>query len=265
MRLPIVAGNWKMNLGRVDQALAFVRRIRYPLNQIDGVQVVLCPPFTVLTALADVLRPTGIALGAQTMHWDDRGAYTGEISPSMLADLCDFVILGHSERRSGVVVSPEPESSGTFEGDSAINRKVHGALQHSLQPIVCVGENLEQHEAGRTGEYVGGQVRAALAGLTPEQVARCVIAYEPIWAIGTGRAAAPADVNRVIGLDIRGAIADVFGEKVARAVRAQYGGSVTVDNIAAFMAMPEVDGALVGGASLTTDFVELVRRAAAAS
>ena len=251
IRRPIIAGNWKMNLGRVDEALAFVRRIRYRLNEIEGVDRVLCPPFTVLVAVAEVLRPTRIGLGAQTVHWEDQGAYTGEISLAMLAELCQYVILGHSERRAA-----------NNESDATVNRKVRAALAHGLTPIICVGENLAQNEAGQTNEFVGTQVRAALAGLTAEQARRCVIAYEPLWAIGTGKAATPADANRVIGLTVRGAIAEMFGEATAQVVRVQYGGSVNVENIAAFMAMPEVDGALVGGASLKLDFVELVRRAA---
>jgi len=263
LRRPIIAGNWKMHLGRVDEALAFVRRIRYPLSQIEGVERVLCPPFTVLPAVAEILRPTPIRLGAQTMHWEDHGAYTGEISPAMLAGLCRYVILGHSERRTGRVAFPDGDAGGGAESDAAVNRKVHTALAHGLTPIICVGENLAQNEAGQTGEFVGGQVRAALAGLTAPQARRCVIAYEPLWAIGTGKAATPADANRVIGLTIRGAIAGAFGEATAQAVRVQYGGSVNVGNIAAFMAMPDVDGALVGGASLRADFVELVRRAMA--
>lgn len=253
-----------MNLGRVDDALAFVRGIRFPLNQTVGVERVLCPPFTVLAAVAEILRPTGIRLGAQTMHWDENGAYTGEISPSMLADWCQYVILGHSERRTGRVAFPEPDKGSTVESDAAVNRKVHAALTHDLRPIVCVGENLAQNEAGQTHEFVGRQVRGALAGLTPVQIRQCVIAYEPLWAIGTGRAASPADANRVIGLSIRGALSDLFGEAVAQAVPVQYGGSVNIGNIGSFMAMPEVDGALVGGASLKADFVELVRLAAEA-
>jgi triosephosphate isomerase len=264
VRFPIIAGNWKMNLGRVDEALAFVRSIRYQLNQIEGVERVLCPPFTVLAAVAEVLSPTHIRVGAQTMHWADRGAYTGEVSPAMLAGLCQYVILGHSERRTGRVASPGGGAEASVESDVAVNRKVHAALAHDLIPIVCVGEGLAQNEAGQAHEFVGGQVQAALAGLTAEQAERCVIAYEPIWAIGTGKAATPADANRVIGLTIRGVVSDMFGEATAQAVRVQYGGSVNVDNIAAFMAMPEVDGALVGGASLTPDFVELVQRAASA-
>lgn len=251
MRQPIIAGNWKMHLGRVDEALTFVRRIRYQLNGIEGVERVLCPPFTVLAAVAEVIRPTRIRLGAQTMHWEKQGAHTGEIAPTMLAELCQYVILGHSERRAA-----------NNENDTAVNRKVFAALACGLTPIICVGENLAQNEAGQTHEFVGGQVRAALTGLTAEQARRCVIAYEPLWAIGSGKAATPADANRVIGLTIRGTIAEMFEETTAQIVRAQYGGSVDVENIAAFMTMPEVDGALVGGASLEPDFVELVRRAA---
>ena len=262
MRHPIIAGNWKMHLGCVDEALAFVRRIRHRLNEIEGVERVLCPPFTALAGLAEILRPTGIRLGAQTMHWEDRGAYTGEISPAMLVGLCQYVILGHSERRTGRVAFPDPDEHTMGESNAAVNRKVHAALAHGLTPIICVGENLAQNEAGQTHEFVGEQVRSALAGLTAQQVEQCVFAYEPLWAIGTGRAASPADANRVIGLIIRGTIAETFGEATAQAVRVQYGGSVNVENIADFMAMPEVDGALVGGASLKPEFVELVRRAA---
>jgi triosephosphate isomerase len=262
MHRPIVAGNWKMHLGRVDEALVFVRRIRYQLNGIDGVDKVLCPPFTVLAAVAEVIRHTRIGLGAQTMHWEDQGAYTGEVSPAMLAELCQYVILGHSERRTGRVAFPDQTAEAVVESDAAVNHKVHAALAHGLIPIICVGENLAQNEAGQTHEFVGAQVRAALADLTAEQAERCIVAYEPLWAIGTGRAATPADANRVIGLTIRGSVAQMFGEATARALRVQYGGSVNVGNITAFMTMPEVDGALVGGASLKPDFVELVRRAA---
>ncbi|MCP4546816.1 MAG: triosephosphate isomerase, partial [bacterium] len=190
-------------------------------------------------------------------------AYTGEVSPSMLAGLCQYVILGHSERRTGRVafLDQNAGAGGIVENDPAINRKVHAALAHDLVPIICVGENLAQNEAGQTHEFVGAQVRAALADLAAEQARRCVIAYEPLWAIGSGRAATPADANRVIGLTIRGSVAEMFGESTAQALRVQYGGSVNAGNIAAFMTMPEVDGALVGGASLKADFVELVRGA----
>jgi triosephosphate isomerase len=255
MRTPLIAGNWKMNLGRPDEAQQFVRSIRGPLHEIKGVDRVLCPPFTALAAVAELLGPTDIGLAAQNMHFENSGAQTGEVSAAMLADLCQYVILGHSERRA---------AGGQFETEAAIHRKLQAALDAGLTPILCVGQNLQQNEAGQTHEFVGGQVRAGLQGLSAEQAARCVIAYEPIWAIGTGRAATPADANRVMGLTVRGALADLFGEEAAGAVRILYGGSVTAGNIAGFLAMPEIDGALVGGASLKPDFVELVRRAATA-
>jgi triosephosphate isomerase len=251
MRRPIIAGNWKMYLGRASEAVEFVRKIRHPLNEIQDVDRVICPPFTVLSEIAALLGATQIGLGAQTMHWEDEGAHTGEISPSMLADLCQYVILGHSERRA---------AGGKTETDAAINRKVKAALEHDLTPIICVGENLAQNEAGETESFVGGQVAAALEGLTADQVARCIVAYEPIWAIGTGKAATPADVNRTIALAVRARISERFGEDVAQELRVQYGGSVKPHNIASFMIMPEIDGALVGGASLDSGFVELVRR-----
>jgi triosephosphate isomerase len=252
MRKPIVAGNWKMNLGDPEEALAFVRQIRPALNAVEGIDRVLCPPFTALAALAEVLAPSQIHLGAQTMHWEESGAHTGEISPTMLTKLCDYVILGHSERRA---------TQSSSETDASINRKVLSAFHHGLTPIICVGEDEAQNEAGKTQEFVGQQVCAALDGLTSDQVQACVMAYEPIWAIGTGKAATPADANRTIGLTVRGTIAEVFGEDAAKKVRVQYGGSVNAGNIADFVAMPEIDGALVGGASLTQDFVLLVQRA----
>jgi triosephosphate isomerase len=256
MRRPIIAGNWKMHMGRHDEALPFVRSIRHALNEIENVDRVLCPPFTSLAAVAEALSATKIGVGAQNMHWEEMGAQTGEVSASMLTEHCQFVILGHSERRA---------HGGICESDEAIGRKLGTALAHKLTPILCVGENLAQNEAGQTQEFVSAQVRAALAGVSAEDMRKCVIAYEPIWAIGTGKSATPADANRIIGLTVRGTIAELFDGAVAEAVRVQYGGSVNVGNIADFMAMPEIDGALVGGASLRTDFVELVRRAAAAN
>jgi triosephosphate isomerase len=252
MRRPIIAANWKMHLGRVDDALALVRRIRLPLGRLEGVDVVLCPPFTVLAPLAEVIGSKGVSLGAQNMHWADQGAQTGEVSPAMLAGLCRYVIIGHSERRA---------SGGSAENDRAVNRKVSSALTHGLTPIICVGEDAARNEAGQTDGFVGGQVRAALDGLSADDVRGVVLAYEPIWAIGTGRSATPAAANRTIALAVRGTIAECFGEAVAGAVRVQYGGSVNAQNISDFMAMPEVDGALVGGASLTPEFVDLVSRA----
>ena len=255
MRVPLIAGNWKMHLGGAEEAAAFSRGIIGPLREIKGIEVVLCPPFTALHAVANLQAPTEIGLGAQNMHWESAGAHTGEISPSMVAEICQFVILGHSERRA---------AGGSTETDEAINKKVHAALEVGLTPILCVGENLDQNEAGITQEFVSGQVRSALQGLDASDVERCVIAYEPIWAIGTGMAATPADANRVIGLTVRGTLAELHGETTAQAVRILYGGSVTPENIISFMAMPDIDGALVGGASLKPDFVELARGAAEA-
>lgn len=252
MRRPIIAGNWKMNK-TVAEAVDLVRAIRRGLNEVEGVDRVLCPPFTALAAVKDLLQASKIGLGAQDMYWQEKGAYTGQISALMLKELCQYVILGHSERRAYF-----------GETDEGVNRKVKAALAHGLTPIVCVGETEAQYDAGQTGAVVGGQVRGCLAGLTAEQIAGLVIAYEPVWAIGTGKAATPAGAGAVIGLTIRGAVAELAGEAAAQAVRIQYGGSVTPDNIAEFMAHPDIDGALVGGASLKPDFVDLVRNGARA-
>ncbi|MGQ9585557.1 MAG: triose-phosphate isomerase [Anaerolineae bacterium] len=251
MRTPIIAGNWKM-YKTVPEAVEHARQMRPRLGRIEGVEKVLCPPFVALVAVHEVLQTTEIRVGAQNMHWEDEGAFTGEVSPAMLREFCQFVILGHSERRAYF-----------GETDEGVNRKVKAALAHGLTPIVCVGENLEQHEKGQTETWVAGQVRAAFEGLTAQQARQVVLAYEPIWAIGTGHAATPAGANAVIGLTIRGTLADLYDEATAQAVRVQYGGSVKADNIAGFMAQPDVDGALVGGASLKADeFVAIVRTAA---
>jgi len=250
MRRPILAGNWKMNK-TIAEATDFVRAIRRGLNDVKGADRVLCPPFTALAAVKDLLAATKIGLGAQNMYWEEKGAFTGEVSPGMLKELCQYVILGHSERRAYF-----------GETDEGVNRKVNAALAHGLLPIVCVGETESQYDAGQTQAVVGGQVRGCLASLTAEQVAGLVIAYEPVWAIGTGKAATAAGAGAVIGLTIRGAIAELYGEVTAQVVRVQYGGSVTPANIGEFMAHPDIDGALVGGASLKPDFVDLVRIAA---
>ncbi|MBN2554545.1 MAG: triose-phosphate isomerase [Anaerolineales bacterium] len=255
MRRRLIAGNWKMNLGTVDEAIRFVRAIRPQLSGIEDVDIVLCPPFTVLHELSSVLHNHRIELGAQCMHWEESGAHTGEISPVMLQGLCRYVILGHSERRA----------TRSFESDNAaIHRKVKAALDHELTPIICVGENLAQNEAGETHTFVTEQVQSAFSGLQPQQVAGCILAYEPIWAIGTGKAATPADVNALIGMTIRGAVAEKTGEESAQLIRVMYGGSVNKDNITSFITMPEVDGALVGGASLKPDFVNLIKAAESA-
>ena len=249
MRTPIIAGNWKMNKTAVE-AVAFVREIRNGLNQIEGVAKVVCPPFVALPGVYDALQATKIGIGAQNMHFAESGAYTGECAPNMLTPFCQYVIIGHSERREYF-----------NETDEGVNKKAKAALAHGLIPIICVGETLTQNEAGETQAFVSGQVRAALADLTADQVAGLIIAYEPIWAIGTGKSASAAQAGSIIGLSVRGPIADMFGEETAQKVRIQYGGSVKENNIAEYMAQPDIDGALVGGASLKASFVELVKNA----
>lgn len=251
MRTPVIAGNWKM-FKTVAEATALVSEMRSELDKITGVVKVLCPPFTALSTVASLVQKTDIQVGAQDMYWEEQGAFTGEVSPGMVKELCQYVIIGHSERRQYF-----------GETDETVNRKVKAALKHGLIPIVCVGENLAQNEAGQTEVFVSSQVRAALRDLTAEQVSGLVIAYEPIWAIGTGKAATGAGANRIVGLVVRGTVASLFGETVAQAVRIQYGGSVSPDNIAEFMNQPEIDGALVGGASLVgAKFLAITRQAA---
>jgi triosephosphate isomerase len=255
MRRLLIAANWKMHLGRTDEALALVRRLRPLLTAVESVDVAICPPFTVIATLAEVVRNSRIGLGAQTMHWEEAGAHTGEVSPAMLDGLCDYVILGHSERR---------EAAGPSASNKAINRKVLAALEHGFTPIVCVGESAAQRDAGETHVFVGGQVGAALEGVEPAVASRLVVAYEPVWAIGSGQAATPTEANRTIGLTVRGAVADALGMAAAERVRILYGGSVNSGNIADFVRMPDVDGALVGGASLSPGFADLVKAAAGA-
>jgi len=253
MRTPIIAGNWKM-YKTIAEATALVREMRRELNEIAGVEKVLCPPFIALSNVAELIQATSINLGAQDMYWKQEGAYTGEVSPLMLQGLCQYVIVGHSERRQYF-----------GETDEGVNRKARAAFEHGLIPIICVGENLEQNEAGLTEEWVSGQVRAALTDLTADQVSRLVVAYEPIWAIGTGKPATGAGANSVIGLVVRGTVADLFGEETAQATRIQYGGSVKPENIADLLAEPHIDGALVGGASLESDsFIRIVQAALSA-
>ncbi|MFO7662558.1 MAG: triose-phosphate isomerase [Chloroflexota bacterium] len=249
MRTPFVAGNWKMNK-TVDEAVTFINEIAPDLNAIEHIDIAVCPPFVAIPAVAKAVEGTKIGVGAQNIYHEVSGAYTGEVSPAMLQGLCQYVILGHSERRAYF-----------SETDEGVNKKIKAALAHNLTPIVCVGESLEQNEAGETQSFVSGQVRAAFAGLEKWQAAVCVIAYEPIWAIGTGRSASPQQAGDIIGRSVRDVMADLFGRDAAEAIRIQYGGSVTEDNIADYMRQPDIDGALVGGASLKPGFVQLVRGA----
>ncbi len=251
MRIPFVAGNWKMNK-TVAEACALVSVMANELDAIGGVEKVLCPPFTSLSSVATLLRGTGIGLGAQNMHWEAKGAFTGEIAPAMVAEFCRYVILGHSERRAYF-----------GETDESVNRKLLAAQTSDLIPIVCVGETLTQYEAGQTAEVVGRQMRAGLQGLDPTFASRVIVAYEPVWAIGTGKASTGENANAVVGKVIRPALADLYGAEIAQAVRVLYGGSVTAANADEFFSQPEIDGALVGGASLKAEeFIAIVRAAA---
>ena len=251
MRTPIIAGNWKM-YKTPDEAVAFVEVLAPRLAPFTGVERVVCPAFVCLPGVRAALAGTEIGVGAQDVYWENEGAFTGEVSPAMLSGLVDYVIIGHSERR------------GYFgETDTTVNYKVKAALANGLKPIVCVGESLEQNKAGETLAFVGAQVRAAFDKVTAAQMQQVVVAYEPIWAIGTGVTATGEDANAIIHDSVRGVLASMFGDEVAQAVRIQYGGSVKPGNMAEFMSQPEIDGALVGGASLKVeDFVELVRIAA---
>ncbi len=254
MRTPFIAGNWKMHKS-IEEAIRLVQELRAALAGISGCDVAVCPPFPALNAVREALAGSTIKLGAQNMYWEEQGAFTGEVSPLMLKGVCDYIIIGHSERRT------------IFgETDEMVNKKIHAALSHGLKPIICVGENLEQNEAGETEAFVGQQVRAAFAGVTPEQAANITMAYEPIWAIGTGVAAHGEGANDIIGGTVRGTLAKLYGDDVAQAIRIQYGGSVKPHNIAEFMAQPDIDGALVGGASLkAADFAAIVRQGLEAS
>jgi len=233
----------------VDEAVNFVAAFKAKTAGLAGVEMVLCPPFTALTAVAEQLAGSGIELGAQNMYWETEGAYTGEIAPGMLKEAgCKYVILGHSERRQYF-----------GETDRTVNKKVHIALEHGLVPIVCVGERLEEREAGNTEEVVGKQVEGSLVGLTASKAAGLVVAYEPVWAIGTGRTASAEDAQQVNAF-IRGILRRLFGDEVADAVRIQYGGSVKPGNAADLMAQPDIDGGLVGGASLNAEsLAEIVK------
>ncbi len=259
MRRPLIAGNWKM-FKTIAETRHLVSELVPGLQGLSGVEKVICPPFTSLLAASALLEGTDIRLGAQNLHWELSGAYTGEISPLMLAELCQYVIIGHSERRTYF-----------GETDEIVNMKVRAAMKSCLMPIVCVGETLRENESGRTAEVVKRQVREGLKGI--ELAAECntgdagdpgfVIAYEPVWAIGTGRAATMEGANAVIADMIRPALAERFGAAVAQSVRVLYGGSVKADNAAEFFNAPDIDGALVGGASLkTTEFVRIVQAAA---
>ena len=250
MRKPFVAGNWKMNKS-VEEARLLVSEMGRELKEIGGVEKVLCPPFTSLVAVNALLQGTDIGLGAQNMYWEEKGAFTGEVSPSMVAEFCKYVIIGHSERR-------------TYFGETneTVNKKVHAAQKAGLTPIVCIGETLVEYEGGRTADVVGKQAREGLKGVSPEFSGKIVVAYEPVWAIGTGRASSSENAESVHRDVIRPVLKEMFGEGVAAAVRILYGGSVTASNAKEFFSQPDIDGALVGGASLKTEeFVKITQAA----
>jgi triosephosphate isomerase (TIM) len=251
MRTPLVVGNWKMH-GGIAEARELASGVRDGLKRPRGVEVALCPPFTSLPVVAEVLAGSPIAWGAQNCHWEDKGAFTGEIAPGMLVELgCRLVILGHSERRS------------IFrETDEEINRKVAAALRHGLQPLLCVGETEEERRQGLTFTVVEGQLRAGWAGLAADQIARSVLAYEPVWAIGTGVNATPAQAAEVHGY-LRGIVSELASKEIAQSLRILYGGSVKADNAATLIQEPDIDGALVGGASLQAQsFITIARKSA---
>ncbi len=246
MRKPIIAGNWKMNMTPAEAERLVAELI--PLVKDAACEVVVCPPYVDLALVGKLLVGTNIKLGAQNIHWAPKGAFTGEISADMLLAMgVSHAIVGHSERRQYF-----------GETDETVNKRAKAALEANITPIICVGETLEQHEGGVTDTIVSKQTVAALAGFSAEEVVRSVIAYEPIWAIGTGKTATSEDANTTIKV-IRDAIAGVYGQKVADEVRIQYGGSMNAKNATELMAMPEIDGGLIGGASLKSeDFSKVV-------
>jgi len=248
MRTPLIAGNWKMNT-TLSEAVALVKKMRPELERIEGVEKVICPPFVSLAQVKELTRGSSIKLGAQNLYFEEKGAYTGEISPLMLAELCEFVIVGHSERRHYF-----------NESEGIIDKKVMAALRVGLKPILCIGETLEENEAGKTQEVLTRQLSSSSAKIYYSS--GLVLAYEPVWAIGTGRAASGKQADDTIGF-IRQRVSKQCGKEAAQEVRILYGGSVTADNIAEFINQPEIDGALVGGASLKAEqFLSIVRQTA---
>ncbi|MAG14392.1 MAG: triose-phosphate isomerase [Dehalococcoidales bacterium] len=244
MRTPVIAGNWKMNT-TVTEAVALVKAMRAELSKVSNVEKVLCPPFVSLAPVKELIKDSSIKLGAQDLYFTEKGAYTGEISPVMVADLCELVIIGHSERRQYF-----------NETSKVVNKKVAAALEVGLKPILCVGEKLAENEAGKTEEVVSKQLKSSLADIS--NLDGLIIAYEPVWAIGTGRAATGEQTNETIAF-IRRNISGLYDDKVAQEIRILYGGSVTAANAAGFMVQPEIDGALVGGASLkAAEFLNIV-------
>ena len=268
MRKPFVVGNWKMNKS-AGEAAALCLALKASFGGMKGVDVAVCPPFTALAAAAGALAGSEIRLGAQDVFWKAKGAYTGEISCQMLREVgCSYVIVGHSERR-GRFGKPEPDLQGELgsvfgDNDATVNRKALAALEGGLQPIICVGENLTEREAGKTDSIISTQLEGALAGITEEQMAQVTIAYEPVWAIGTGISCEPDEAERVCGL-VRAGVAELYSPAIADNIRVLYGGSVTPQNSFALMEKPNIEGGLVGGASLEAEsFTQIVKESARA-
>ncbi len=262
MRQIVIAGNWKLNCTQ-SEAERLIGELLGRLEIANGVAVVVCPPFTALSAVGESLAGTGVALGAQDVFWKDKGAYTGQVSAPMLRELgCRYVIVGHSERRGRFGV-PDPEFDADIlshfgETDKIVNRKVRAALTGGLIPICCVGETQDERHADHTDAVVAGQVMAALNDVTAEEAAKVIFAYEPVWSIGTGEVCASDEADRVCGL-VRQTVSSLYSPETAEAVRVQYGGSVNATNAAELLAKPNIDGALVGGASLKpADFAAIV-------
>ena len=251
MRTPLVAGNWKMNK-TAEEARDLVAVMKAKLLEIPNVEKVLCPPFLAIPGLFRTLEDSGIGIGAQNLYWEEKGAFTGEVAPNMVREFCQYVIIGHSERRTYF-----------GETDESVNRRLHAALKVGLIPIVCVGETLQQYETGSTSEVVRRQLHAGLAGVEAAVAPRLVIAYEPVWAIGTGKASSGENANFVHQQVIRPALSDLFGAEAAGRIRILYGGSVTAANASEFFAYADIDGALVGGASLKPDEFVAITKAAA--
>ena len=249
MRKPFVAGNWKMNK-TVDQASVLVQELLPGMQAVPEVECVICPPFTSLMVLSAQLKGTGIGLGAQNLHWEASGAYTGEVSPQMVKEFCNYVIIGHSERRAYFA-----------ETDETVNKKLKAALAIGLTPIVCIGETLDEYDAGKTGDVVKRQVLQGFKEIDAAAASQIVVAYEPVWAIGTGKAATADSANAVHKDHIRPALASLFGSAVAENIRILYGGSVNAANASEYFHQSDIDGALVGGASLKPDFIKIVEGA----
>ena len=251
MRTPVVAGNWKMH-NTVADSITLVKELLPGLEGVSGVDSIICPPFTALAPVAELVKESSVCIGAQNLYWEKQGAFTGEISPLMITELAEYVIIGHSERRAYF-----------NDTDDVVNRKILAALTAGIIPILCVGETLEENESGKTGQVVKRQIAAGLMGVSKEQMAHIRVAYEPVWAIGTGKAATAEGANQVIKEIIRKEIAQITSPETAEQIPVLYGGSVKPGNANDFFTQPDIDGALVGGASLKAeDFVKITEAAA---